>query len=364
MNYAFFMPIPGFGGLEIQTIQRAMDANESGNQSIVLTIPGSKSFHYSEEMGIRTIPFELRFKYFDIISAFKLSKYFKKHNIDVCIVPKTELLSIAIAAGKISRKKVKIVLYQQMQSGIIKKDPIHNWLYRNLDAAIVLTNAMKNQLADTTIFPLNKIHVIPYGIKRNEYRDTGSREECRNEFGLPAEKFIVGCVGRIEPHKDQLTALEAFNEAAIPESLLVFCGNIDKPDYYQMLINKIEEYKLEGRVLFIPFTKKIPKLMKCFDIFILPSPAETFGLVYIEAMAASLPTMGVNGGGVPEIINTGENGFLFKSHDYKYIASIFRKIHDDKELTDYISTNAFNTVLERFDYHNQSKAFFSVVDSL
>jgi glycosyltransferase involved in cell wall biosynthesis len=195
----------------------------------------------------------------------------------------------------------------------------------------------------------------------DEYKETGSRLECRKEFELPEDSFIVGCVGRIEPHKDQMTALESFNEAAISESMLVFCGNIDKPDYYQMLLDKIREYGIDDRVRFIPFTNKIPKLMKCFDVFILPSPAETFGLVYIEAMAASVPAMGVDGGGVPEIINDGENGFLFKSHDFKYISSIFRKIHTDKHLADSISVNAFNTVQERFDYDKQSNAFFNVI---
>jgi glycosyltransferase involved in cell wall biosynthesis len=364
MNYAFFTPVPGFGGLEIQTILRAKDAIMSGNESVVLATPDTKSFNYSNELGIETIPFRLRFKYFDIFSAYKLSKYFKKHKIDICIVPKTELLSIALAARSLSVRDIKVVLYQQMQSGIVKKDPIHNWIYRNLDAAIVLTKAMKKQLADTTNFPSDKIFVVPYGIKLGEYSNTGTQEGCRKEFELPQDAFIVGCVGRIEPHKDQMTALEAFNEAAISESILVFCGNIDNQEYYKSLTDKIRDYRLEVRVRFIPFTQEIPKLMKCFDVFILPSPAETFGLVYIEAMAASVPAMGVDGGGVPEIINDGENGFLFKSHDHQYIASIFRRIRDNKELASSISINACNTVQERFNYDIQSEKFFSVIESL
>lgn len=84
--------------------------------------------------------------------------------------------------------------------------------------------------------------------------------------------------------------------------------------------------------------------MKTSDIFILPSVNETFGLVYIEAMASGCITVGTINDGIAGIIKDGENGFLTKP-DKKSIEETLKKIINlNKEDINTISENCFYTI--------------------
>jgi glycosyltransferase involved in cell wall biosynthesis len=61
------------------------------------------------------------------------------------------------------------------------------------------------------------------------------------------------------------------------------------------------------------------------DVFMMPSSTETFGLVAVEANAAGLPVIGVRGGGIPDIIRDGYNGFLVTPNDPKALGEVLRK---------------------------------------
>jgi glycosyltransferase involved in cell wall biosynthesis len=67
-------------------------------------------------------------------------------------------------------------------------------------------------------------------------------------------------------------------------------------------------------------------------VFVLPSKKEGFGLVYLEAMAAGLPCIAANHGGVPEVVEHGENGFLVEYGDFRQMAFYFRALADSPDL--------------------------------
>ena len=91
--------------------------------------------------------------------------------------------------------------------------------------------------------------------------------------------------------------------------------------------------------------------MPCFDLIILPTYEETFGLIVAEAMMMQVPVIGSNAGGVPEIINHQENGLLFESKTIdlqKRIDFIIEK----KESTAQLVNKASQFANERYDYDN------------
>ena len=73
---------------------------------------------------------------------------------------------------------------------------------------------------------------------------------------------------------------------------------------------------IQHHVHFIDFVDSPMSYMPCFDLIILPTYEETFGLIVAEAMMMEVPVIGSNAGGVPEIINHQENGLLFESKNY------------------------------------------------
>jgi glycosyltransferase involved in cell wall biosynthesis len=67
---------------------------------------------------------------------------------------------------------------------------------------------------------------------------------------------------------------------------------------------------LEDAVTFTGFRSDIPALMHAFDVFVLPSRWEGFGMVFLEAMAAETPVVGSNTSAIPEVVADGETGIL------------------------------------------------------
>lgn len=339
--------------------ERAADGIELGYNSAVAAIPDTRTYNYAVSKMLKVFPVELKIKYADIFCIYRLGSVLKEFSADICIVGKTELLSIAIAARNLFSQKTAIILYQQMQSGIKKKDLVHNWIYRNLDGAIVLTQKMKNELSETTLFQAAKTSVVPYGIDLKRYkRENHNRVELRKKYELIENAFIFGSAARIEPEKGQHIALKAFAEAGIENSLLAFAGNVDDKDYYDSLLQNARELGIGDKVRFLGFVSNTAELMNLFDVFVLPSMSETFGIVLVEAMASSTPVAATDSGGVPEIIEDGKTGFLFTQKDWKKLSEIMLKYYSEPTVSAEIANNAFKRAELKYNYNIQRDKFF------
>lgn len=110
--------------------------------------------------------------------------------------------------------------------------------------------------------------------------------------------------------------------------------------------NKNGELELTGR---IPRPQVI-NYLKESDVFVMISESETFGLVYLEAMAIGCITIASRGGGVDGIIRDGENGFLCNPGDEEELSRIIMKIRQmDRMALQTISNNSVKTALEYTD---------------
>lgn len=103
-----------------------------------------------------------------------------------------------------------------------------------------------------------------------------------------------------------------------------------------------------NKVHFLGLQSSIAKLLSITDIFLLPSEKENFSLSALEAMACGVPVIATNVGGMPEMIETGENGFLVDVGDIESMVNYAVKLLDDKSLYDKISGSARERVLNNF----------------
>jgi N-acetyl-alpha-D-glucosaminyl L-malate synthase BshA len=68
---------------------------------------------------------------------------------------------------------------------------------------------------------------------------------------------------------------------------------------------------IQGRIHFMGKQEKVNELLPLADLMLMPSELESFGLAALEAMACKVPAIATRVGGVPELIDDGENGLLF-----------------------------------------------------
>jgi glycosyltransferase involved in cell wall biosynthesis len=89
-------------------------------------------------------------------------------------------------------------------------------------------------------------------------------------------------------------------------------------------------------------------LLSISDVFLLPSSQESFGLAALEAMACDVPVVASRVGGLPEVIDDGETGFLHPPGDLDGMAASTVALLTDEALHDRIAEAGRLTVREKF----------------
>lgn len=109
-----------------------------------------------------------------------------------------------------------------------------------------------------------------------------------------------------------------------------------------------EEVKVKGLNEAVTFLGKIPYEEVAYEmrkshLFVLPSYYEALGCVYLEAMACGIPTVGVKGMGIDEIINDGENGLLVEQQAVNSIYATIQAVLNDADFANKLGENGTKT---------------------
>jgi len=160
------------------------------------------------------------------------------------------------------------------------------------------------------------VHAISNGIDTCRFHpDPGvDRVGTRRKYGLDIDKTLLLYVGRLDGEKRLDVLLEAISLLPRDDIQLAIGGN---GLYEQILRRQMQSLGLERRVKFIGFVQpeELPNLYNSTDIFVMPSPEELQSLATLEAMACGKPILAANARALPELIQTGVNGYLFKPND-------------------------------------------------
>ena len=127
------------------------------------------------------------------------------------------------------------------------------------------------------------------------------------------------CVAALRPEKGHDTLLAAFAEVrrAIPDARLVLVG--DGPERPRVEA-AIDANGMAGSVHLTGRVDAIWPHLADADVFVLASPTEALGIAIIEAMAAGLPVVATDAGGIPELVTPGVTGELFAARDHRELA--------------------------------------------
>jgi glycosyltransferase involved in cell wall biosynthesis len=180
--------------------------------------------------------------------------------------------------------------------------------------------AVSQAVADNFIgrfFPLkNRVRTILNAIELENFQPSQTApQQIREEFQLDPDEPLVGIVGQLTARKGQLELVRAFALVLreIPRARLFVVGaplfNRDE-DYEALLKKTARKLGIAERVRFTGARTDVAALMQAFDLLVINSSAEPFGLVAVEAMASGTPVLAAACGGIPEIIQHGRNGWL------------------------------------------------------
>jgi glycosyltransferase involved in cell wall biosynthesis len=288
----------------------------------------------------------------------KLKSLIKQEDINLIHCHQPSLLGSVIPWFLFDKKTV-LVATRHIMNSHNKKDPVHKLLYHRLDSLFVMSEALKRNVIGTHAILPEKVEVVHYGIDFNRFDpDQVNTALLCKEWGADEKTIVIGIVGRIDPAKGQETFIKA--AAGLSKTLgpkekvkFVIVGEETKGgtqgEYLDSLKSMVSTFHLEQDVVFTGFKDDIPEVMASFDIFVMPSRQEAFGMVAIEAMAMHCPIIISQGGSSQEIIGQEEFGLLMRPEDAFDLQRQLRYLLDNPEERAQMGQSARDYVKKHYD---------------
>jgi glycosyltransferase involved in cell wall biosynthesis len=179
-----------------------------------------------------------------------------------------------------------------------------------------------------------------------------------------AEPGRVLYAGSIDERKDLLTLLRAVERLrpTVPALRLVVAGRVNSADYEGRVRDYVAEHGLEPCVEFLGFLdreKTMTEYARC-AVLALPSLEENAPMVVIEAMAAGKPVVATRVGGVPDLVQEGETGFLVPPSDDEALAQRLGQLLDDADLRARLGRRARQVCRARFHVDHVARRYYEL----
>jgi glycosyltransferase involved in cell wall biosynthesis len=214
----------------------------------------------------------------------------------------------------ILRKKVFITVHgpRVLEHTGWKKSLIKTF-FNASDYVVCVSNYLKTELQDTYNLDKNKVLSIHCGVDTQKFFPV-NKSDVRKELNLNNEKIIILYLGRIHEEK----GMDYYSEV-IPELIdknkdlyFLFVGNGPHTHFFDNLREQFpDNFEYRTGVS----KEEVPKYFNAADLFVFPTKMETFGLVALEALACNTLVVAARVGGVPEIIENKNRGFLFENEN-------------------------------------------------
>jgi glycosyltransferase involved in cell wall biosynthesis len=189
------------------------------------------------------------------------------------------------------------------------------------------------------------------------------RADWRAKEGFRETDVLFGCVARFAPQKNHALLLQAFAQgpASDPKAHLVLSGAGGLLEPAKALARDLG---LSDRVHFLGVRTDIPDVLAAMDVFVLSSDWEGNPLSVIEAMAAGLPTVSTAAGGVPELIESGKEGFVVPLGDLDGLAKSMTFLLNHKPVRETMGAAAARRARDKFDVSVMIRAYEHLYETL
>ncbi len=319
------------GGLELYFTRCAKYFTQSKNHHCIAVISNRSPLEkLLTEAGVKIFHLEKKNNYYPILASRKIAILIEQQNIDIVHVHHKYDIALAVFARVFCKKKFKIIHTRQMELPHKKVNPYHKKIYQQIDVFIAITEELKRDAEKNLSFIKDKIIKLYYGVDKVE-----PNLERIKQFLIkfPTNDFKIAMFSRIgnqKGHHRLINAIAILKSEGIKVQAYIF-GHSMNDGYQETLLELINKLNLSDQVYWCGFQPKPSELMTAFDVILLPSNKETFGLVLAEAMQSGVSVIGSNTGGVPEIITEGKTGYMFTPENYSELAAKIKLMIDEPE---------------------------------
>lgn len=281
------------------------------------------------------------------------------------------------------RRKIPIIgvshgwTWQNFKTSLYER--FDQWMHRRMDAIVAVSEGQAKKIVRTGT-PRSRVHVIYNGIDFTRFEkgvesatveNIGNHEEIRGQleafFPVPP-RVLIGAAGRLSPEKGFDVLIDAFarfaktEEGSEPQNvgLLLFGDGFLR----EALQKQINDREIGNRFRLAGFTSELDRFLPHMDIFVQSSRTEGFPCVNLEAMAAGVPVLATDVGGVPEQIESEISGLLVPSDDPEALVGALQRLVASEELRRGLGAAGREKVRREFTCEIQAERYARLFEEL
>ena len=271
---------------------------------------------YFHEVEVLSYPL---FEYppYDLVLATKMAEVAARYSLDILHVHYAIPHSISAYLAKMmltDRKLPFVTTLHGTDITLVGSDrsylPITRFGIEQSDAVTAVSQYLRQRTIDE--FQIRRpISVIPNFVNCDIY-SRSLDPSLRERFARPNEAIFIH-ISNFRPVKrvEEVIAIFARVRQACPAKLLMVGDGPERPKAEWLAGTQ----GVSEDVLFMGKQSEMAPLLSVADVLLLPSENESFGLVALEAMACEVPVIATRIGGIPEVVEHEEDGFLFSLGD-------------------------------------------------
>jgi len=303
-----------------------------------------------EEKNIRFIPLpHLTRNIFllnDLKSLLDLILLFKKERPDVIHLNSSKMGGLGALAGRIynflsllstHHFRFATIVFTAHGFAFFEERPWYqlrlikmlSWYTVWLSTKTIVITEKEKKLLEKWPYCKKKIELIRNGIAPEAYLD---KSEARKKVGelsgvsFSGDTFLMGSIGELHKNKGYEYAFEALSKLTFPFKYFVIGSGAERKNLEDLIVKR----GLAEKVYLLGNVPNASRLLKAFDLFLLPSIKEGLPYVLLEAGFAGVPGVATSVGGIKDVVSDLHNGLVVEPKNSRAIADAISYIQNNK----------------------------------
>ncbi len=310
----------------MENLITALDPAEF-EQTICYICGASNPCNVLEEQGYRVIclgmPKRTLRRLRPMVSR-RLARIIDEHEIDIVHCQRHKPTVYGVLATLLSRRAPAVftTIHGEGYAHRLNRKAQNLLLLNRASRIIAVSNAVRDDIRRSNWIRSPESVVTVYnGIDPDTFRSQLTVAAARDRLGLPdGNTMIFGTVGRLTRIKGHVELISAFARvrAALPNATLAIVGSGAMDSELRRIA---AECGVLDHVQFTGYRSDIPDVIRAFDVFVFPSLTEGLGLALLETMAAGIPVIASDIGGIPEVLTPESGGVLVRPGEIDSLAN-------------------------------------------
>jgi glycosyltransferase involved in cell wall biosynthesis len=347
-------------GGEQQTLYLAQGLKQRGHECTVACPPASPLAAQARSENLDVAEVRMRGEA-DLAAMCKLARLIRSRGCDIIHMHTSHAHTLGCFASLFARRGVRVVS-RRVDFRIIK-NPFSRPKYRwGVNKYVAISDAIKAVMVADGV-ATERIAVVHSGVDISRFDSVEANAQMREDLQLQPGQPVIGNVAHLARHKGHRYLIEAVPEIVkeFPDAKVMIVGD---GELRADLERQAARLGIERSVVFTGFRRDVPALLSLFDVFVMASHMEGLCTSVMDAMAARVPVVVTDAGGLPELVRNEVSGLVVPAKDPAALALAIVRLLRNREEAARFAAGAKRTVEEKYSVDAMVEGNMRVYDDL